>query len=86
MRRKFVKYTPKPESLIKIPCVECGTPTPAPFYVEGVSEPVMCHNCYDNMMAESEGYFCVMCGREWGIDKRKDGKLYCSMCWQVWNS
>ena len=28
---------------------------------------------------------CVMCGRE-SAYARKDGKYYCTDCWQVWNS
>jgi len=37
---------------------------------------------------EREAYYsreCVMCGKE-GADYRKDGKPYCSQCWQIWNS
>lgn len=30
--------------------------------------------------------YCVTCGREWGTALRKDGKYYCSTCWQIWNS
>lgn len=30
--------------------------------------------------------WCVMCGQEYGTALRKDGKYYCSRCWQVWNS
>lgn len=29
---------------------------------------------------------CVMCGKEWGTSKRKDGKYYCGHCWMVWTS
>lgn len=36
---------------------------------------------------ESDGSpMCVMCGKEWGTSKRKDGKYYCSECWMVWTS
>jgi len=37
---------------------------------------------------ELEAYYnteCDMCGKE-GASARSDGRNYCGMCWQVWNS
>jgi len=46
------------------------------------------HKTPEQRADELEAYYdreCVMCGKE-GADYRKDGKPYCSTCWQVWNS
>ena len=82
-RRVFaINRVPK----VKAHCATCAREMAVDPALAEMPQLIECDSCRDDRMAESPGYFCVTCGREWGISMRSNGQYYCSMCWTVWNS